>query len=245
MSRYTIAALVVASVVSGAAGQTTWNPDTGWSYGYYGGDMALTWDGEPIAPTCTGQADGFVLRYDATAVPVLPPSNDSIAWSMRAERTFHVGPVPVEATLTMHVNAKLVNGGGTAAEPTTDLSWGTSLHYDLDGDHSVSSGDVAVPAFSLSTGTQLVGNGLTVIDDTQTMTASFILAPEFDYILQLHQYHSLSDLPLVPLASTIEAGGETSYSGITMTLNATPVPEPATMALLALGGVAMLKRRRR
>ena len=102
-----------------------------------------------------------------------------------------------------------------------------------------------VPAFDLNVNTTLVGNGLTVIDDTQTMATSFILAPEYDYLLRYRQYLSISDLPSVPMTSTFEAGAETAYSGITLSLDATPVPEPTILSLLALAGTALLARRRR
>jgi hypothetical protein len=91
----------------------------------------------------------------------------------------------------------------------------------------------------------LVGNGLSVIDDTQAMTATFILGAEYDYLLRYNQVWNLSDLPSVPMSSTFEGGGETTYSGITMTLDTTPVPEPATMGLVGLGLLSMAARRHR
>ena len=104
---------------------------------------------------------------------------------------------------------------------------------------------MSVPGFELESNTSLVGNGLIVVDDTQTMSSSFILAPEYSYILLYSQTWSISDLPSGPMSSTFEAGGETSYSGITLTLEATMVPEPATLLLLSLGGLAVLRHRRR
>lgn len=38
---------------------------------------------------------------------------------------------------------------------------------------------------------------------------------------------------------------EIEFTDVVLVINATPVPEPATLALLAVGGVAMLRRRRR
>ena len=209
--------------------------------------MDLTWDGNAVIPTISQQADGYVMTYDATMKPVCPPPNPNgpIAWNLQGHQSFHVGPVPVQATVTMHVNGKLVNGGGDASQPTTDFSWSSSLYYDLDGNDIVNTGDVPVPAFDLNVNTTLVGNGLTVIDDTQTMATSFILAPEYDYLLRYRQYLSISDLPSVPMTSTFEAGAETAYSGITLSLDATPVPEPTILSLLALAGTALLARRRR
>jgi hypothetical protein len=65
------------------------------------------------------------------------------------------------------------------------------------------------------------------------MSTSYILAPEYWYLRRMGQSWSMSDLPAGPVASTFEGGGETAYSGITLTLETQMVPEPATFALLA------------
>ena len=51
------------------------------------------------------------------------------------------------------------------------------------------------------------------------------------------------ETPLTPLYFTSTHGHYTGYS--TMLLGPTEIPEPATLGLLAMGGLAMLRRRRR
>ena len=243
----TVSIVAVLVCFSAAEAQVVWDADyAGYSYGFNSTDMALQWDGNPVVPTVTQGPNGYNMTYDATVLPVYPPPdpNATVSWGLNGTGYFHVGPVPVQATLSLHVNGKLVNGGGDATHPSTSLSWGTALFYDLDEDHTVSSGDLPVPGFQIMSSTSLVGNGLIVVDDTQTMSSSFILAPEYSYMLRYSQSWSISDLPSGPTASTFEAGGETSYSGITLTLDATMVPEPATLAILLLGGLALLRRRK-
>ena len=104
---------------------------------------------------------------------------------------------------------------------------------------------MAVPAFQLASNTSVVGNGLAIVDDTQTMSSSYILAPEYSYILLYNQNWSISDLPSGPMASIFEAGKETTYDGITLTLDATAVPEPVTLSLLGLGAATILRRKRK
>jgi len=251
-SKYALVIVAAAAVLLGAGrtsqGQVNYDAAASYSYGYNTADMDVTWDGAAVIPTATTTADGFTMTYDATVLPTYPPPDPlpaSIAWTMQGLQSFRVGPVPVQAGLAMHVNGKLVNGGGDADLPTTSLGWGASVYYDLDDNNMVSFGDVAIGAFSLSSNEMVIGNGLSVIDDTQTMGDTFILSPEYDYLLRYYQYWSIGDLPTVPMSSTFEAGGETNYSGITMTLTATPVPEPTALCLLAGSALAVLRRRRR
>ena len=250
-SKYALVVVAVAAVLLGA-GRTSHaqvNYDATASYGYWYSsiDMDLTWDGNTVIPTASTTADGFTLTYDATVLPTYPAPNPTgtVAWGLEGFQSFRVGPIPVQASLAMHVNGKLVNGGGDASRPTTSLGWSVSLFYDLDDNNMISTGDVAIPAFALSSSETVVGNGLSVIDDTQTMVGTFILSPEYDYLLRYSQYWSISDLSTMPMSSTFEGGGETSYSGITMTLTAPPVPEPTTLCLLAGSALAVLRRRRR
>jgi len=250
-SKYALVVVAAAIVLLGAGrtsrAQVTYDAGASYSYGYNTMDMDLTWDGEAVIPTASTTTDGFTLTYDATVLPIYPPPNPTgtVAWALEGLQSFRVGPVPVQTSLTIHVNGKLVNGGGDASRPTTSLGWSASLYYDLDDNNMISTGDVAIPAFALSASETVAGNGLSVIDDSQTMSETFILSPEYDYLLRYYQYWSIGDLPTVPMSSTFEAGGETNYSGITMTLTATPVPEPTTLCLLAGSVLAVLRRRRR
>ena len=241
------AAAVLLSPTPAALAQVTYDAAASYNYGYNSIGMDLTWDGNTVIPTAATTATGFTMTYDATVLPTypVPVPEPSVAWVLEGLQSFTVGPVPVQASLTMDVNGKLVNGGGDAGSPTTSLSWSASLHYDMDDNNMLSAGDVAIPAFTLSSSESVVGNGLSVIDDTQTMTGTFILSPEYNYLLRYYQYWSVTDLPSVPMSSTFEAGGVTNFSGITMTLTAPPVPEPTTLCMLTCSALALLRRRRR
>jgi len=226
--------------------QVSWDADhLGWSYGYSSVYMDLVWDGNDVVPVATQFSDGYGLTYDATVKPVYPyPDPDRIiSWGLDTLGHFRVRPVPVQATLTLDVNGKVVNGGGDADHPTSTLSWSTALYYDLDENYRIDVTDPLISGFTLNSRETLTGNGLAVVDDTQTMTDPFVLSPEYSYILLCSQYWSVSDLPSGPATSTFEAGGETGYDGITLTLDATPVPEPAALSLLALGGLILIRHR--
>ncbi|MDP6635646.1 MAG: PEP-CTERM sorting domain-containing protein [Phycisphaerae bacterium] len=250
-SKYALVVVAAAVVLLGAGrtshGQVSYDAIASWSHGYNTIGMDLTWGGNAVVPTATTTANGFTMTYDATIVPTypIPDPPGPVFWGLEGFQSFRVGPVPVQASLTMHFNGKLVNGGGDADHPTTSLGWSAALYYDLDDNNMVSTGDVPIGAFSLASSQTVVGNGLSVINDTQTMTGTFILSPEYDYLLRYHQSWSVTDLPTVPMSSTLEVGGVTNFSGITMTLTGTPVPEPTTLCLLAGSALAVLRRRRR
>jgi len=236
-----VAGLALLCSVQVAWAQVTYDAPASYGYSYNSIDMDLTWDGQPVVPTATTTADGFTLTYDATALPTYPAPDPAgpVEWVLEGLQSFRVGPLPVEASMDLHLNGKLVNGGGDASRPTTSLTWSRSLYYDLDDDNMLGPGDVPVGPFCETYITEVVGNGLRVLDNTHTMSHTFILAPEHNYLMRYHQVLSIADLPTVPMSSTFEAGGETAYSGITMTLTATPVPEPSTLALLAVAIVGL------
>ena len=229
---------VLALSAATATGQVTWTgPATVIIYSDILPPMAI-----PGAdPTAANTANGVSLTGDINLDLTGIHTSSDIGPSVTVLRPFTVGPLPVEATMQLDVDLKFVNGLGTALSPTTHVGCfavvfeGPSTHV-INELRSTQSAD-------------LQGNGLAFING-QDIAGPWMLSPGRDYTLVMDiglsfNYSQLDDFDFLPPTTvTVEFGGISSFTGLEATLITQVVPEPATLGLLLVGGLALLRRRR-
>ncbi len=178
--------------------------------------------------TATDTAQGFVATGD-----VLFDEINNGTSLLRFQRPFDVGPLPIEVTLSLTSDFKLVVGNGLAADPTFDLNVVVGLFP-----------GTGTGPLSGNTGGAQVGNGFTVFSDSFT-TASWILG-QGSYTLALDLV--LDSTPaLSNSVETLEFGGISGFGGFDVSLAFTTVPEPGTLGLTLLGlaGISAFRPRAR
>lgn len=219
------------------------------------GSVSYPAGGEPT-PTFTDGAGTMTLTMDAHYTLDIPANNNAVVGA--AIVLDPISPLPIEITPSLLANFKLVNSGGPADtdDVTATASWlftiieTGSFAGDTDNDGYVPFGDLVGFGATIdqeSGFTSQSGNGFRVIDDELNGDA-YVLAPGVSYTLIAALGFSgstvdgTSDDPTSVV--TVEAGGVSGFSGLTLDLNARFVPEPASLGLLGLPALALIRRRR-
>jgi len=157
--------------------------------------------------------DGFTVTGDF----------QSSAPTLQAERLFTVGPLPVEITITLDEDAKVVLANGGLATPVVDYVVEASI-FDLSGGGGLLTG-VSLPAL------QFVGNGFDVTTRT-AQSISYVLAPG-DYVIFFQVQVSPDDLS--DGSRILEYGGVSGFDGYAVSIASQVVPEPGTALLIGAG----------
>ena len=202
-----------------------------------------------IIPPPIGLESTIILRLSGDGTfPITPASPNVQAAFPEGYAQFTVGPLPVRITPNYFMNFKVVNGGGTTGAPSNLIAGGGGVYESgtfnpLDG-----SGALGPNINSGSASDTLVGNGLIVFDDSGSLP-SYILAVGVNYTFftSISSNVNASGLPLGSPSSavTIEAGGISNWSGVTLSVPYEVVPEPSAAAAALLLTAASLTFRRR
>jgi len=241
LEKLTIAVSVIMGLCGIATAEITFtSPTMVYAVANPDGIMTPMTGGEPVGLDTT---DGMRLVGDVNLdLSELTP-DDYPSLSISARRTFTIGEIPMEVWGEYSANFKLVNSLGGRYSPTTTVGCVFSV-WDVATDSMLS--------LANSTGTILSGNGYEILDDTGgDLHGSWILSPNREYEMRIDLMGEIDvtnpdPYPMPYVAGvTLEFGAVTaeSFSGFEMSIFGTPIPEPATLSLLALGGMAMLRRR--
>lgn len=197
----------------------------------YSGDV--TFLGGPLV---IDTPNGFVLNTD-----VQLGSGTSF---LIAHRNFQIGPLPEEIQSAASEQFKIVlSGGGSGTASTGSIT--ASVSYSIFPDPLGPVWPAEAPG---GTG-QVTSDGLLVITTTLLNPLNPVLPPHD--ILSPGNYQlravvrldvTLDPLSPFPQSAFAELGGLSSYAGIQFDAFGTPVPEPTTALLLALGLVGLARR---
>lgn len=235
-----LAMALLATAASGAIFEQT--DSTVWGEG---GDPAAVSGSNPVTVTASGDDRNYA--YVNTGLGVLADQTSTITW------TFDV-------TVTGSDTWAVVLGGD--ATEGTDLGEGggssavNGYIVALDTDDSTiafgKSDRGGKNEFGQDGATALIDSALTV-EDGKNMNVTVQFDPtgsEWTFNLQIQD--GASFFTATPVADSEYTGADLSIAGLynrdstsTSLSNFTIVPEPMTLSVLALGGVALIKRRRR
>ena len=191
--------------------------------------------GEPAA---TDTAGGFTLTGDINIDLEGLTIGSDVSVGFIVRRPFTVGPLPVLADTRMDVDLKFVNGLGSETEPITTVGAQIIVRDLVTNNH--------IFELEAHKEEELIGNGIAFMNGSPS-AGPWVLSPGRDYTLDLFFSVSpdfLSVDPAPPTTVTVEFGGVTSFAGLEAPLTAPVVPEPATLGLLLLGSLALLKWRK-
>ena len=193
---------------------SAWAPNTA---GTSGGVYTVT---SPLGASAgAGQVDGLQFAHQYMAGQHGPGDIPSLGWDLD-----DVGA----STLDYHLGQ--LQGGSTL---TTTLDWFRHVGWiDANGNGVIDSSDafpVTAPLSHLDLyvyrDNQLVADSISAVDDVQSLALTNILAGDYDIRV-----------------SRMSGTGLSEQFGLAW--SATPVPEPSTLILAALGGLALLACRR-
>jgi len=164
-----------------------------------------------------------------------------------------VGILPVQVSnFKLKVNAKWVAGGGGYNAPDTTQGSAYGIIYEQLG-ATPATGDPY--AYGAAAGTARVanfsGNGYQIANTSSNGDPStYILGANTNYYLQIDD-RTFSDnttwsnfFPSVTLTNEFGGNFGDGFSGFDVSFSWATVPEPSTIALLTLGGLGLLARRR-
>ena len=190
---------------------------------------------------------GFHLTGFTGLTPPMVAATERTA-SITVTRDFVLGPNPARVTLAAAGDFELINSGGDLSlpVPTTDITLTARV---FESDRGITSGPlVAEQSFTL------LGNAVEVFDFdplADTEPTSFILGPGVNYTLefvftQTVALPNVTNINLVPQVVVISEFGSAfdNQSGFAVDLSFQLLPEPSSAALIAAGGLALLRRRR-
>ena len=168
---------------------------------------------------------------------------------------FTVGALPVRVgDASMHANFKMVASGGNGIDggndPIVTVSLIGRLCQQVGATPNIA-GDPWLSAIEFSRTYTQNGNGLQIIDETYGPAHSgYILTPGNYYLLQqivVNTSYTRTGVVQPTRGMALEFGGDLTggtYSGLTYSFNWQTVPTPGALVPFALGGFAMLRRRR-
>jgi hypothetical protein len=189
-------------------------------------------------PTVTDTPTGFILNTD---VQLGNGTSFLIAY-----RSFQIGPLPEEIQSSASEQFKIVlsgGGSGTASAGSIAASVAYSIFPDPLGP--------VWPSEAAGGSGQVTSDGLLVITSNWLNPLNPVLPP-FDILSPgLYQLRAvvrldvtLDPLSPFPQSAFAELGGISSYAGIRFDVFGTPVPEPTTAVLMALGLIGVATRAR-
>jgi hypothetical protein len=238
-----------------------------------GAQAQVTYTGyRAMNETTAGAIASGYLEYDLTEMPdpigpahelthfhngvinLTTPRTEGTWTTYYQGRTFfNVGQIPVALeNSSMSWYFKLVNGGGDSSTVSYVYGWLYLYEYEddnLNGIWDAGSEALYGPAFGVSTLlAQLEGNGANLYANSAVNDGTFMLSAGRSYMLSSHlalqTSHGNLDSFFVTQVTTLEFT-EPTFDGFYYDIEYRVVPEPATLAFLGAGALALFGRRRK
>lgn len=225
---------------------------------FYGqGNLGSFTELSPLNPTSTNAGGNLVLRQAGDVRMELDPDElvTDFRWAQigGTQRFSTSGVLPVEIDPLMTMDIKLVIAGGPDGVNYPSVQAVAFLDVYLTGTYINGSSDftgLGDRVFEMGFGTlpQVIGNGYREYYNQGFTLTPYILLPGESYtaVWGFNFYGDTGGLPSgsPPAAGFLEAGGLTSYEGLTIDLRARTVPTPGALSLIGLAGLAVARRRR-
>ena len=181
-----------------------------------------------------------------------PDRLETVAFSNLSVRfSVQIGDFPVALTdLVANYNGKSVLA---TADPDDSLfGVGRWLLYEVDdadgsGFWDPGEGTFLIDSFANSVFTEFFGEGVNNYNEALLLTETFIIGPNTVYLFeQLTLMHTDYTIGITqPNIKVTQENHVPTFNGHTLAFTHTPIPEPATLAVLGLGVLALLRRRKK